>query len=306
MRRVLRPGLRLALAVTLGASSGCARMVEEGDLEQMGLSQASSEPPPGVLRPVESADLAAVHRRGQLLHQLEKTLDMAYTQGLHAVGSPGEGAVVMPLVDVDPGGRSAQVLFVRWRPNDQGVLPPLDWSTAERWLLVSMLLSPDRVLDVEVLQGAVPEGSHLATRVDCLVAAAQSARALAPDSVFHLLDLYEEVPVEPGKPAKGKTLQAHVYAMSADGDGVDLEVLVSLPRKRQPAEAREAWLVHEVGAVLTDPIRIETDNPGPITVARAMMRGLEAGEVEVVSAQGRWTVVSGTGLVRRASGDSGS
>ncbi len=295
---------RLLIAVSLAlvlAAPGCRKMMkEEGDLEQLGLVNASSEPPPGILRPVIPGDLVAVHDRGRLLHQLEKTLRLAYTEGMYSVGSPGEGAVVIPLVDVDPGGRSAQVMFLRWRPNEQGVMPPLDSRTAERWLLVSLLLSPDRVLDVELLQGGLPQGSHLITRVESLITAADHLRTTAPKSVFHLLDLYEEVPADPDKPAKGKSVLAHVYALSADGDDVDVEVLVTPPRKRRAAEVKHSWVVHEVGAVISNPIPIETDSPGPITVARAMMRGLEAGTIEVVSSEGRWTVVAGTGLVRRA------
>lgn len=275
-------------------------MKEEGDFEELGLSHASSEPPPGLLRPVLPDDLVAVHDRGRLLHQLEKSLGMAYTEGVYTVGSIGDHVVVLPLVDVDPGGRSAQALFVRWRPDSQGNLPNLNAENAERWLLVSMLLAPDRVLDVEILSGGLAEGSHLATRVDTVVTAAERARTLAPGGIFHLLDLYEEVPVDPDKPAKGNTVVAHVYALSADGDGADLEVVVEPPRRRHPAAVKDAWVVHQPGAVQADPLRIETPGPGPVTVARAMLRGLEAGTIAVESAKGRWTVVAGTGLVRPA------
>jgi hypothetical protein len=48
---------------------------------------------------------------------------------------------------------------------------------------------------------------------------------------------------------------------------------------------------------------IDTPTPGPITVARAMQRGLEAGPITVQSPQGDWTVASGTGLVQRATAD---
>lgn len=293
-------GLRLWLALSLLSSSACARMAKEGDFEELGIGQATSEPPPGLLRPVLPDDLVAVHDRGRLLHQLEKSLRMAYTDGVHTVGTVGDNVVVLPLVDVDPGGRSAQALFVRWRPDSQGNLPNLDAAHAERWLLVSMLLAPDRILDVEILSGPLQEGSHMAHRVDTLVTAAERARTLTPGGVFHLLDLYEEVPVDPEKPAKGNTVIAHIYALSADGDGADLELVVQPPRRRHPAAVTDAWVVHQPGAALADPLRIETPGPGPITVARAMQRGLDAGTIEVESDQGRWTVVAGTGLVRPA------
>lgn len=293
--RLARTLVAVALVVT---ASGCVRMAtEEDDLSQLGMRNASSEPPPGLLRPVAPDDLVSVHDRGRLLHQLEKALRMGYVDGLMTVGDPGTTAV-LPLVDVDPGGRSAQALFVRWRPSSSGTLPELTSATAERWLLVSMLLTPDRVVDVEILQGAVEEGSHLAARIDTLVAAAERVRTLAPGTMVHLLDLYEEVPVDPAKPAKGNAVQGHVYALSADADGPDLELVVTLPQRRSPATVTQATVVHASAAA--DPLRIETPTPGPVTVARAMLRGLDAGSITVQSPQGDWIVAAGTGLVRRA------
>lgn len=296
-------GLGVAFALVPG---GCAHTAKEGDLEGLGLRNASSEPPPGLLRPVAPDDTIAVHDRGRLLYQLEKSLHMAYVEGLAAVGDAGTDAV-LPVVDVDPGGRSAQVMFVRWRPTADGQPPPLQSSTAEKWLLVSMLLTPDRVVDVEVLQGPVPEGSHLATRIDTLVTAADRARQLAPGAMFHLLDLYEEPPADGGRKGKGAGAPTgRVYALSADGDGPDLELQVSPPRRREPAAVTEAVVVHAPGMIFQNPMQIDAPAPGPITVARAMQRGLEAGPVTVQSPQGEWTVVSGTGLVQRAEADAGS
>jgi hypothetical protein len=288
-----------ALALSL-AAAGCVRMAKEDDLEGVGLRGASSEPPLGLLRPVAPDDLVAVHDRGRLLHQLEKALHMGYVDGMMTVGDPGTDAV-LPLVDVDPGGRSAQALFVRWRPNPDGSKPPLLATTAERWLLVAMLLTPDRVVDVEILQGPVEEGSPLATRIDVVLAAAERVRTLTPGVVFHLLDLYEEAPAapgKPGKPTKGPNAQARVYALSADGDGPDVELVVALPQRRSPAAVTSAAVVH--ADAKADPLVIETPSPGPMTVARAMLRGLDAGSITVRSPQGDWSVAAGTGLVERA------
>lgn len=288
------------LVLALTAFAGCVRMAaEEDDLAQVGLRDASSEPPPGLLRPVAPDDLVSVHDRGRLVHQLEKALRMGYVDGMMTVGDPGTDAV-LPLVDVDPGGRSAQALFVRWRPGTDGQRPPLSAATAERWLLVSMLLTPDRVVDVEILQGAVPAGSHLAGRIDTVLAAAERVRTLAPGAMVHLLDLYEEVPIDPARPARGTTIQGRVYALSADGDGPDLELTVARPERRKPAEVITAMVVHASAAA--DPLRIDTPTPGPVTVARAMLRGLEAGSITVQSPQGDWIVAAGTGLMRRADG----
>lgn len=288
----------LVAAALVVAASGCIRMAtEEDDLAEVGLGNASSEPPPGLLRPVAPDDLVSVHDRGRLLHQLEKALRMGYADGLMTVGDPGSAAV-LPLVDVDPGGRSAQVLFVRWRPGADGKLPELTSATAERWLLVSMLLTPDRVIDVEILQGAVETGSHVAARIDILVTAAERVRTLAPGTMVHLLDLYEEIPIDSAKPAKGNTVQGHVYALAADADGPDLELVVALPQRRSPAAVTQAAVVHASAAA--DPLRIETSTPGPVTVARALLRGFDAGSITVQSPQGDWIVAAGTGLMRKA------
>lgn len=294
----------VALGVTLVASApGCARMAQEGDFEEIGLVGASSEPPPGLLHPVAPADLVAVHDRGRLLHQHERALVLAYEQGMHQVGDPGTDAV-LPLVDVDPGGRSAQVLFVRWPLSSDGQLPPLRADSAERWLVVSMLLSPDRILDVEILAGGVPKGSHVGTRIDSLIAAAERARQLAEGTVFHLYDLYEEVPIDPEKPIKGSQILAHVYALAADPGGPDLELFVAPPHRRHEASIRGGFVVHEAGATLEDPLRVQTDNPGPLTVARAMQRGDEAGSIAVQTPKGSWTIVARTGLLARQGADS--
>jgi len=275
-------------------------MAEEGDLEQLGLRDASSEPPPGLLHPVLPDDLVAVHARGRLVYQLDRALMLAYEQGMHQVGSPGTDAV-LPLVDVDPGGRSAQVLFVRWMPGSDGQLPPLRSDSAERWLMVSLLLSPDQILDVEILAGPIPKGSHVANRIDTLVSAAGRARDLAPGIVYHLHDLYEEVPIDPDKPVKGNKIVARVYALSADVQGPDLELAVEPPHRRHEAFVLGGVIVHEAGAAQADPIVVQTPTPGPITVARAMHRGTEAGSIAVHSQQGEWVVAAGTGLLRRVS-----
>lgn len=291
--------MALAVLATI-ATTGCLHPEATDDLVQVGLRDASSEPPPGLLRPVAPDDLVSVHDRGRLLHQLEKALRMGYVDGMMTVGDPGTDAV-LPLVDVDPGGRSAQVMFVRWRAGADGQRPGLSSVTAERWLLVSMLLTPDRVVDVEILQGPVAAGSFLATRIDTVLAAAERARTLAPGVMFHLLDLYEEVPPPASrgaKKAKGKQVVGHVYAFSADAEGADLELQVTIPGRRQPAAVVEAAIVH--ADPKADPMRIETGTPGPMTVARAMLRGLDAGTVTVQSPQGDWVVAAGTGLVRRA------
>ncbi|MEM7151516.1 MAG: hypothetical protein AAF799_01695 [Myxococcota bacterium] len=298
MRRRARWFREFCLGLSLVATA-CAGTNNEDEFVGLGIANANSEPPPGLMRPISPEDLVQVHDRGRRLHQLERALVLAYEQGMHQVGDPGTDAV-MPLVDVDPGGRSAQVVFVRWLPDQEGNLPELSSRTAERWLLVSLLMSPDKILDVEILNGPVPEGSHAARRIDTVIAAAGMVRTEAPGTVFHLHDVYEEVLADPDKPAKGKAVQSRVYALSSDGSGPDLELVINPPTRRKDAQTVSSTLVHEGRAALGDPIVVKTTNPNPITVTRAMLRGSEAGTIGVESTGGKWSVVAGSGLLQRS------
>ena len=59
--RRLWPVVAAVALVAAAAATGCVRMKEEGDFEELGLVGASSEPPPGLVRPVAPDDLMAVH-----------------------------------------------------------------------------------------------------------------------------------------------------------------------------------------------------------------------------------------------------
>jgi hypothetical protein len=73
---------------------------------------------------------------------------------------------------------------------------------------------------------------------------------------------------------------------------------VAPPARRKAPVVLEAAVIHAAAAA--DPLRIATPSPGPVTVARAMLRGFDAGSITVQSPQGDWIVAAGTGLMRRA------
>jgi hypothetical protein len=277
----------LSLVVLLVA--GCARAATEGDLEGLGLTKASSEPPPGVHMPIPPTDLEATTARGQIVARMERALRLAYEQGLSRVGDEAE--VVLPLVDVDPGGKSAQVVFVRWTGPAAKDLAIED---ARRWVLVSILLGPDQVLDVELLDGAVEPGSHDARRIRSLLAAARHLSKAAPGDLFHLMDLYERFEAED---SKSKTI-ARVYALSADGDGPDLEVLVDEVKKKHEPAVLSDVRVHPRGKGVASPIVTTTKSPTPITVARAMLSPDGGGQVLVLTADdASWTISAADGRI---------
>jgi hypothetical protein len=312
----MKPRAALLLALVLAACAHDKAKAKDKDkeadeFEGLGLVSASSEPPPGVLVPVSDVDLVAVSERGRLLQKMERALVLAYEQGVTRVGGIAPEDVVLPMVDVDPGGKSAQVMFVRWHGESTAELEPL---AAERWLLVSILMEPDRVLDVELLAGKVERGSHVARRLHTLLASARTLAKSAPGDLFHLLDVYErEDPTDAGSKILG-----HVYALSADGDAADFEVVVDEPKTRgkkpsKPPEVRSSRTVHAKGQGAASPIVVQLSQPAPITVARAMLLGPQAGEVPVTargadpnSSARHFTVSAASGTISAVGGETPS
>jgi hypothetical protein len=264
---------------------------EQADTEfpDLGNTQASSEQPPGIFQPIPAGDVGEIEKRGALLYAMERTLRIGYEQGAFAVGMP-EGDVILPLVDVDPGARSAQVLFVRWKAADKEADGELRPERADRWLLVSMMLEPERVLDRELLAGKVKEKTADYHRIDALLAAAEALRDKAPGEVFHLFTVNEVMAT--GNKKKPSKLATRVYALSAEGDGPDLEVLVDAPKRNRFPEVLAVETIHEKGAAKASPIRVALPQPGPATVARVMLEGPDAGDVAVQASSGAVYAVS--------------
>lgn len=287
--------MALLVASACAHDKGKNKKNKDDEFAGLGVTQSSSEPPPGIFLPVVDGDVEALQSRGQLLFAMERSLRLAYEKGAFEVGV-GEGDVVLPLVDVDPGGASAQVVFLRWPASAVGQGGALHPNAAERWLLVSLLLSPDKVLDVELLGGSVdPKGSEY-RRAQAILEAAKVLREQAPNTVYHLFTVPELVP---GKKGVGHRLVTRIYAMAADVDGPDVELVVDEPRKRQVPPVIETRVVHQPDDLRSDPLVVRVAHPTPTTVARVLMRGEGAGEVRVRSTSGSWRVSAANGRVRR-------
>lgn len=290
--RLLRIGVLAMLVV-----GGCARAKAHGEFEDLGIAFASSELPPGLYPPVHEADLPAIQERGQLVYAMERALKLAYEDAMLKAGDP-HAVAVLPLVQIDPGGESGQVVFVRWPTPPGGTPPKLTVDNAERWLLASIRLNPDSVIDVELLTGSISKESHDARRITSLIAAAEALRAEVPDALFHLLDIYEVVPS--GKKVKSTKTVSHVYALSADGDGPDLEAVVDEVPKRGAPDVLSVGLTHAPGKGTADPIVVSATSPAPLTVARALLRGPTAGEIIVLTDDDKhWVVDARTGSIAR-------
>jgi hypothetical protein len=111
--------------------------------------------------------------------------------------------------------------------------------------------------------------------------------------MFHLLDVYER----PLGDAKSKPA-GRVYALSADGDGPDVELVVEPVKKKGDPVVREATIVHAPGKGTAAPIVVGGKAPTPTTVARALLAGPSAGDVIVMTADdASWTISGADGHI---------
>lgn len=283
-------------AITALVVSGCAAKGGD-DLAGLGFTGANSSPPAGVYLPIQSGDLASVQERGLLLMRMERALRLGYEQGVDPVGM-AQGDIVLPIVDVDPGGRSAQVLFLRWSRAAAGPAGVLHPKYADRWLLVSMMLEPERVLDRELLHGKVEEGSATYHRAYALIEAASALRRDLPGEQFHLFTVAELVPS--GNRRIINKVATRIYALSAEGAGPDLEVVVDAPKRSKPPVVLSSTTVHPAGAIHANTVTLEVPQPAPATVARALLQGPSAGDFEVKGVGGAWSISSRTGRITRS------
>ena len=278
--------------------SGCASQAKNEKDEFAGLGRVggSSEPPPGVYMPIADGDVAAVQDRGVMLFNLQRAIHLGYEFGARSVGT-AEDDIILPLADVDPGGRSAQVMFVRWSRDRVGVDGSLHPKYALRWLLVSLMLEPERVLDRELLAGDVGEDTVEFHRVAAMLAAAKALQADAPGVAFNLFTVPELRQTDSRRVPT--IIATRVYAMGTPEGGPDYEVLVDAAKKSQIPGVLAMTKIHDGGAVTPEAINVAGAQPAPASVVRAMSRGGGAGPVEVQSSSGTWLIDARTGRVSR-------
>lgn len=294
-----RPAVRAcwgSLFVCLAGTAGCAASkAESPEFTDIGRVHASSEPPPGIELPVAVGDLEAIAERGRLLRAMDRSLALA-TVEMERVGvAPGD--IVLPLVDVDDGSKSGQVVFVRWPADAAAQGQELEAHRAERWLMVSLLLQPDRVLDVELLgsQQLAPESAP-AVRVERLLAAARHLQSTG--EAFHLFSVQERTPG--AKPGQLPRLLTRVYALAANAAGPDYEIVVDQPRRAKVPEVIGMDLIHPAGIFARDPVPLDLPGPAPATVTRILQSPPETPAVVVQNAAGRrWTISTQDGRIVR-------
>ena len=289
--------LAVLLAVAVAVTACKNRKPQEPDeFSNLGRSNASSEPPTGVHAPVADGDLAAISRRGRLLYDMDRALRLAREQGLSRIGEPKDD-VILPVVDVDPGGRSAQVVFLRWPKSATPERSRLSADDAQRWLLVSMLLGPERVLDVEVQEAKIVRHTGEHVHGGAIIEAAKQLEQLAPGTRFTMLSVFEQADIPGG-------IVTRVYAFAADGEGPDVEIVVAPGKgKRGMPRVLATRTTHAAGAIAAEQVTLgERDQPAAMTVARVMQMGPDAEPVLVHTRSGAWRVMPADGRVMRDAG----
>ena len=288
-----------ALVLACSFAMGCATKKaddEKGpELPDVGIGGASDAPPPGLDRPIARGDLSHVAEVGRWLHASEHAVAVATA---HAVTPRGtfEDDIILPIVDVDPGGTSAQVLFVRWAGARKSSEPP-EVAAGERWMVVSLLLGPDKVLDTQVLHDKVVPASDEGVRVAALLAATFELRRVAPGHTFLGLDRRMVAPAPKKKKDAARTFVTAVYALAVAPGGPDLELVVDAPpRKGLPPILRND-VVHVSGAFDHAALELDRPEPSPLTVARAL-RHPDA-NVMVHAQDGEYEVSGRTGAIER-------
>lgn len=304
----VRAALLLSLAVALG--SGCARRQKKTppetgpELGDVGVVANSDQPVPGIDRPIARGDLRRVTEVGRWLHAGEHAIDVALA---HAVTPRGTfpDDLVLPVVDVDPGNGSAQVMFVRW-PGAARTSEPPEVRRGERWMLVSLLMdAEDKVLDTQVLHGTIEPDSPEGERVAALLAATMELRRVAPGHTFFALDRLRdaygdvELAPRPGKKPKprARKIVTHVWALAREPGGPDLEIVIDTPPKKGLPPVLRHDVVHPSGAFDRSPLTLTRPEPSPLTVARALRRPQDT--LLVHAQDGRYAVSGTTGAVQR-------
>jgi len=285
-------GLVLAVLVAQGCDQ--EKKSEYPELE-IGIGDGDPDPPPGVFVPIGRGDLAEIAKVGQWLHLGARALELADATVVDRMGTV-DADVVLPLVDIDPAGTSGQVVFVRW-PAAKASKGPLLVEDAERWVLVAMMFGPDRVIDVELLEGEIEKDSVEERRIAAMLVAATELQKHAAGAAFFTVDRFQAEPT--GDKRKPQRVATVVYALAQDQNGPDLEVVIDEAKRSKPHNRNKkrapppllvrATVVHPKGALAASPATIAADDPHPLTVTRAMRSGKP---MQIGTASGRYEITA--------------
>jgi hypothetical protein len=294
---------RLAFVLAVLAAIGCEKKKEESEFPggEIGVGDGDPDPPPGVYPPIGRGNLAEIANVGRWLELGARALALADKTVVDRMGTV-DADVVMPIVDIDPAGTSGQVVFVRW-PGAKAKEGPLRVEDAQRWVLVALTFGPDRVLDVELLEGEVERGSVEERRINALLVAGSELQKQAAGQAFFTVDRMQiEQTGEKRRPERVATV---VYALALADDGPDLEVVLDEPKRLkstkkppEPPALVRTTMVHPKGALAASSPSIALDDPHPLTVTRAMRSGQP---MQIVTKSGAYAIAADGAIERMTS-----
>jgi len=266
----------LLAAVTIAAPLvGCDHDKKQEFLTDIGMGDGRPERLPGVYSTIPRGDLDEIGNVGRWVAQGAHALELASKAVEERMGKVA-GDVVLPIVDIDPAGTSGQVVFVRW-PGAAITGGQLRVEDAQRWVLVALAFAPDRVIDVELLQGEIVRGSVEERRVGALIVAGTELAKRHPATAFFTVDRFQAEPTgEKREPTRTRTV---VHALAFAGGGPDFEIAIEPPKKTKPSkppaipEVARVVEVHREGALAADPVAIDLPDPHPLSAARAVRGG---------------------------------
>ncbi|GEM_PF-4227780 len=274
-------------------STACAR--GQGADPRLGYHHAASSGLAKTPAPGDRSELEALGLEGYRLYAMERVLKLALGRGLLRAG-PTTAAAMVPVALVDDGGRSAEVVFYRWFEDDLLRDGSYDPARARRWLVVPMLLLPDRVLEVEQFNDTVEVGGNNHRKLQAIKIAAEFGEREWPGAHWRLHAQRERSP----RGVLGSKV-TRVFMFAGDSSRwPDLELVVSDGKRARMGDIVTVNRPHEAGIFTRIPVQLSREFPGAMTVAR-VLETISVGEVmHVRGRDGTWWRIDGDkGAIRR-------
>ncbi len=242
----------------------------------------------------DGGNVSLTTARGRDLHWRDRVYQAAMSRGVSRMAKTSV-STLLPIATADPGYHSGQLTIYRWPQRD---IEEVDLSPeqGEKWVVVPVLLRPDRVLELEQFDYSVDPKSPEAREIEAMMLATSVAREAYSGGRWRMF-AYPEV--AEGR-ADGVKDTMRVYMLSADDQAPDLDVWIADRARRRPAKSLGLTVHHEPAMWARDVMEVRRPQPTTLTVTRLLSREVFATEFQVVGSDGsRWTVHSETGAIER-------
>ncbi|MGB1699633.1 MAG: hypothetical protein ACPHRO_06760 [Nannocystaceae bacterium] len=245
----------------------------------------------------DGSSLSLAAARGVDLHWRDRVYRVAMSRGVSRMAKTSV-STLLPVASADPGYHSGQLAIYRWRQRD---IEEVDLApeNGQKWMVVPVLLRPDRVLELEQFDYPVQKNSAEAREIEAVMVATNVARAEYSGGRWRMF-AYPEVATNREDRLRNLT---RVYMLSEDDQAPDLDVLVADRVRRSPAKSLGLTVHHAPAAWERELIEVNSPQPTTMTVTRLVSREVLAREFEVLGSDGsRWSVHSETGAIERLDG----